>query len=83
MKKNKTNGWGVVLIILAMFTIIFLLCINRNAIERFKDCEKRYPWWEMVQEECGYDKEKDQKNDYCRGFGDGYDYYIGIKQSDY
>jgi len=72
---------GILLLgfVMGAYNSIKVIIIER----RLNDCQKQYRWWEMVREECGYDKKRDQKNDYCRGFGDGYDYYIGIKQSDY
>lgn len=84
-KKIVDNLISAVVVLVVLGGVIFGV-INvvslRLTEEKLNACQKDYPWWEMIKEECGYDEERDNKNDYCRGFRNGYDYRAGQEKID-
>lgn len=83
---EKTSKFTIALNVFFIGVLIGMfiggLIIASKYRQKWIDCQKANPWWEMVVNECGYDEEKDEKNDYCRGFRDGYNYSWKMKDLD-
>lgn len=67
----------IITTIILSLLIISIMCGILN--KRYSELENKFnllkgnnKWWEMVNRDCGY--KNNDKDDYCRGFSDGYDY---------
>ena len=76
-KSNQIVIYGILfLIVVCFFTLFCVKDLRYNELK--EECDSIIKatnrHWEMILNNCGRDEEVDMKNDYCRGFGDGFNY---------
>jgi len=79
VKNIIISSLALMVIVSMVFVYFYAEKANEMSI-KFELLAGNEKWYEMVNRNCGY--EDNDEDDYCRGFGDGYDYAAAYFQID-